>query len=167
MIKPLFQNVLVAVNGSEASLHAAMYGIMMAKQYKLKLKAVFVVDTATLKQLTLSQLFVAEESAGYESNLSTDGNHSLRYIEELAKQKGVKIETELRKGAVWAEIVKAADSFAANLILIGGREDSKVSAGTYSARSAFSISLSEIISNARCSVMVVKNHQIEQLFRLA
>ena len=91
MIKPLFQNVLVAVNGSEASLHAAMYGIMMAKQYKLKLKAVFVVDTATLKQLTLSQLFVAEESAGYESNLSTDGNHSLRYIEDLAKQKGVNI----------------------------------------------------------------------------
>ena len=38
MSKPLFSRILVAVNGSEASIHAAMYGIIMAKTYHLDLK---------------------------------------------------------------------------------------------------------------------------------
>ena len=62
MIKPLFQNVLVLVNGSESSIHAVQYGILMSKLYHCNLKAVYVVDTATLKQLTLSKFFVADES---------------------------------------------------------------------------------------------------------
>ena len=53
MIKPLFQRVLVAYNGSKSSLHAFMYGVMMAKSFKCKLKVVYVVDTDTIKKLTL------------------------------------------------------------------------------------------------------------------
>ena len=165
MLKPLFQNVLIAVNGSEPSLHASMYGIMMAKQYHLKLKAVYVVDTATLKQLTLSKFFVSDESDGYEANLCSDGDHYLAYIADLAKQKGIKMECELRKGSVWSEIITAADDFKANLILIGGKETAGYDNSVR--RNIVSISRSEIIASAHCSVMVVREPQIEQLFRLA
>ena len=54
MTKPLFSNILVAVSGSDASIHAAKYAIIMAKQYRCRLSAVYVVDTATIRQLTLS-----------------------------------------------------------------------------------------------------------------
>lgn len=163
MIKPLFQNVIVAVNGSESSMHASMYGILLAKQLHANLKAVYVVDTATLKQLTLTKFFVADESEGYESNLTSDGQHYLSYITDLAKQKGVKIETELRKGSVWSEIITAADEFKADLVLIGGREFK-----TYDSvrRNNVSASRSEIIANAHCSVLVVRKPEIEQLFKL-
>lgn len=80
MIKPLVKNVLVAVNGSEASIHALMYGIILAKQQHINLKAVFVVDTATLKQLTLTKFFVADESENYEENLITDGNRDRKSV---------------------------------------------------------------------------------------
>ena len=73
MIKPIFQKVLILINGSESSIHAAQYGILMAKLYRCTLKAVYVVDTATLKQLTLSKFFVAEESSEYEESLTADG----------------------------------------------------------------------------------------------
>ena len=77
MIKPIFQKVLVLINGSQASIHAAQYGMLMAKLYHCALKAVYVVDVATLKQLTLSKFFVAEESSEYESSLTADGNRYL------------------------------------------------------------------------------------------
>ena len=73
MIKPLLQKLVVAVNGSEQSLNAAMYAIMFAKQYKCDLKVVYVVDTATLKQLELSNFFIPDESARYKARLESDG----------------------------------------------------------------------------------------------
>ena len=62
MIRPLYRNVLVLINGSESSIYAAKYGILMSKLYRCNLKAIYVVDTATLKQLTLNKFFVSEES---------------------------------------------------------------------------------------------------------
>ena len=160
MIKPLFQNIIVAVNGSEQSIHAAMYAILMAKLYRCHLKVVYVVDTATLKKLTLSKFFVSEESASYEKNLTEDGNRYLVYISDLAKSKGVTIETELRKGAVWS-----ADDFNAGLILLGGRPYSKSDGAIR--HDATSMANSEIIGSAHCSVLVVREPKIEQLFKLA
>ena len=62
MIKPLFQKVLVAYNGSKSSLHAVMYAILMAKCYKCHVKVVCVVDTATIKHLMLTK-FVIEDAS--------------------------------------------------------------------------------------------------------
>ena len=165
MIKPLFQNIIVAVNGSEQSIHAAMYAILMAKLYRCHLKVVYVVDTATLKKLTLSKFFVSEESASYEKNLTEDGNRYLVYISDLAKSKGITIETELRKGAVWSEIIASADDFNAGLILLGGRPYSESDGAIR--HDATSMANSEIIGSAHCSVLVVREPKIEQLFKLA
>lgn len=162
MIKPLVKNVLVAVNGSEASIHALMYGIILAKQQHINLKAVFVVDTATLKQLTLTKFFVADESENYEENLITDGNRCLLYAADLAKQKGVRIETEVRKGAVWAEVIKSADEYKSDLILIGGKEYRSYDSLRHN---MVSVARSEIIASAHCSVLVVREPELENLFK--
>ena len=166
MIKPLFQNIIVAVNGSEQSIHAAMYAILMAKLYKSHIKVVYVVDTATLKKLTLSKFFVSDESVSYEKNLSDDGYRYLSYVADLAKSKGIEIDTELRKGAVWSEIITAADEAKAGLILLGRKPaiadfDGKIK------HDATSMANSEIIGSANCSVLVVREPKIEQLFKLA
>lgn len=167
MIKPLFQKIIVAVNGSEQSIHAAMYGIMMAKIYKCQLKAVYVVDTVALKQLEFSKIFLAEESERYEKNLIADGNKYLSYAAELAKQKGIKIETELRKGAIWSEVITAADEFKADVILLGGKEHNSQSIGHAIRHDKVSATNSEIIGSAKCNVFVVRQKEIEKLFKIA
>ena len=167
MIKPLFQNVLVAVNGSESSIHAAMYGILMAKLYHLHLKIVYVVDVATLKQLTLSKFFVAEESESYEESLIADGKKYLNYVTGLATSKGLRIDTELRKGAVWSEIILAADESKSGLIILGGREPIASSYGNTVRHNVVSAARSEIIGSAHCSVLVVHEPHMEQLFNIA
>jgi nucleotide-binding universal stress UspA family protein len=168
MIKPLFQNILVAINGSESSIHAVQYAILMAKSYRCTVKAVYVVDTATLKQLTLSKFFVPEESAEYEQNLIQDGTRYLEYAVSLGAKKGIKIETELRKGAVWTEVIAAAEDMKANLILLGGYvKDVFGSVSMPTKYDSVATSNNAILANTPCSVLVVWEKQIEQLFKLA
>ena len=167
MIKPLFQKIVVAVNGSESSIHAAMYGILLSKQYKCELKAIYVVDTSTLRQLTMSKIFIEEESIDYEKCLERDGNRYLSYLENLAKEKDVKIKTELKKGAVWSELIKSAEDFGANLILVGGKEHQNDSARNLIQLDKISRTNSEIIGSASCNVLVVNEPDIEKLFKIA
>jgi nucleotide-binding universal stress UspA family protein len=161
MTKPLFANILVAVSGSDASIHAAKYAIVMAKQFRCRLTAVFVVDTATIHQLTLSKIFVQEESQEYETSLSANGERYLSFVEELGKAKGVKVERDLRRGAVYTEILAAADERKVDLIILGGWERDR------SARDIITHAHREIMVNARCSVFVVKEPNIDALYKLA
>lgn len=165
MIKPLIQKILVAINGSQQSVQAAMYAIMMAKQLKCELEAVYVVDTATLKQLTMSKFFVAEESERYEQSLIEDGERYLKYVESIAKPKGVKITAKLVKGIVWAELVKEAEAFEADVILLGGKN--QVTSVIGDKQDAISATNADIIANARCNVLVVRKKDVEKLFKIA
>ena len=158
-MKSLRISIVTAVTGSEASILAAKYAIVMAKLFHCKLSAVYVVDTATIKQLTLSKIFIQEESADYEKNLEANGNRYLSFVEELAKAKGVKIEKEIRRGAVYTEIIHAAEDHKANLIVLGGWEKDR------SARDIIGHAHHEILLNAKCSVLIIKSPEIEQIYK--
>lgn len=160
MVKPLFNNILVVVNGSQTSIQAAQYGILMARLYRCDMKAIYVVDTATLKELTISKFFVAEESLDYENSLTEDGKRYLSYVENLAKSKGIKIETELRKGSVWSEVVAYAEDSKTDLILLGEHQNNQN-------KDVVTSAYRDIISHANCSVLVVREKNIEQLYKMA
>ncbi len=166
MIKPLFQNVIVAINGSGPSIQAAMYGILFAKQYRTRLKFVYVVDSATIRRLTLSNFFVADEAASYGKSLREDGQKYINYVMDLAKSKGVKSEGEVRDGSVWLEIINAADDMKADLIILGGGTERSDFSGAEKTHTVFSQTYKDIICHANCSVMVVNRQRVEQLFRL-
>ena len=161
MIKPLFSHIIVAITGSDASIMAAKYAIIMAKQYHCRLSAVYVVDIATIRQLTLSKIFIQEESQDYEKSLEANGERYLAFVEELARAKGIKIGREIRRGAVYTEILKAADEKQADLIMLGGWEKDR------NPRDIISNSHREVMVNAKCSVLLVKEPSIDQLYKQA
>ncbi|MDR0486834.1 MAG: universal stress protein [Treponema sp.] len=158
-MKTPISNIVVAVTGTDASILAAKYGIVMARLYHCKLTAVYVVDTETIRQLTLSKIFIQEESTEYEKSLEVNGERYLSFVEELAHAKGVKVERILRKGAVYTELLKAADECEADLILIGGWEKDRKT------RDIFGHSHREIMINAKCSVTLVKEPEIDRIYR--
>ena len=160
-MKKLFTNILVAVTGSDASIMAAKHAIVMAKSYHCKLNALYVVDTATIKQLTLSRIFIPAEGAEYEISLETNGHRYLRFVEELAHAKGIKIEKSIRKGAVYMEILRAAEEFKTDLIVMGGWESGR------SSREIIGQAHREIMNNAKCSVLFVKDPNINQIYKSA
>ena len=160
-MKPLISNIVTAVTGTDASILAAKYAIVMAKLYHCKLSAVYVVDTATIKQLALSKIFIQEEASEYEKSLETNGNRYLTFVEEIAQAKGVKVEPILRRGAIYTEILSVADEKKADLILLGGWEkDTKT-------RDIIGHSHREIMANAKCSVVLVKEPTIDQIYKNA
>lgn len=162
MIRPLYRKVLVLINGSEASIQAAKYGILMSKLYRCELEALYVVDTATLKQLTLNKFFVSEESKEYQESLTADGKRYLQYVEDLAKSKGVKINIALKTGSVWSETVAEAENLEADLILLGGYDTN-----TKDNKDILSSSYKEIMINAPCSVQLVREKMIDQMYKLS
>ncbi|MCL1928840.1 MAG: universal stress protein [Treponema sp.] len=161
MIKGLFSNIIVAVSGSDASILAAKYAIVMAKLYHCRLSAVYVIDTATIRQLTLSKIFIQEESQEYEKSLEANGERYLSFVEELARAKGVKIEREMRRGAVYTEILGAADERKSDLILLGGWEKDR------NARDIITHAHREIMISAKCSVLIVKEPSIDLIYKQA
>ena len=160
-MKPLISNIVTGITGSDASILAAKYAIVMAKNYRCRLTMVYVVDTATIKQLTLSKIFVQDESIEYERSLEANGQRYLSFMEELAHAKGVKIEREIRKGAVYTEILMAAEERKADLIIMGGWEKDR------NARDIISHAHREIMVGAKCSVLLVKEPDIDQLYKQA
>ena len=159
-MKPLIQKIVVAIGGSDASIRTAKYAIVLAQQYRCSLTAVYVVDTATLRQLVLTNIFVPDESADYEKSLIENGERYLKYVRELASQKGLKIETVLRKGSVFGEILKEAEEKSADLILLGsGEKNSRME------RDNLSEAHKEILMHAKCSVLIVKEQDVEKIFK--
>ena len=158
-MKSLISNIVTAVTGSDASILAAKFAIVMAKTYHCRLSMVYVVDTATIKQLTLSRIFVQDESIEYEKSLEANGRRYLAFMEDLAQAKGVKIEKEIRKGSVCTEILTAADEHDADLIVLGGWEKDR------SARDIIGNTHREIMIGAKCSVLLVKEPDIDQIYK--
>ena len=161
MTKPFFSNIVVAISGSDASILAAKYAIVMAKIYHCRVTAVYVVDTATIKQLTLSRIFIQEESQEYEKSLSANGERYLTFVDELAIAKGVKIDKEIRRGAVYTEILAVADEKKADLIILGGWEKDR------NPRDIISHSHRETMINAKCSILLVKEPDIDHIYKQA
>jgi len=161
MMKPLFSNLVVFISGADASILAAKYAIVLAKLYRCRLTAVYVVDTATIKQLTLSKIFIQEESQEYEQSLEANGKRYLAFVEELAHAKGVRIERDIRRGAVYTEVLRAAEDKKADLILLGGWEKDR------NPRDIISHSHREIMVNAKCPVLLVKEPDIDRIYRQA
>jgi nucleotide-binding universal stress UspA family protein len=160
-MRSLIQTIVVAVSGSDASINAAKYGIIMARLLQLRLVCVYVVDTATLRELLLSKIFVEEESREYEKNLEDSGRSYLNYVQDLAAKKGVEIEKIIRRGAISTEVVQAAEEVGADMILLGGLEEGK------GIHDVLSRQRREIVRNTKCSVLIVKEPAIDLMFSRA
>lgn len=159
MIRTPISNIVVAVSGSEASVQAAKYSMILSKLYKSNLTAVYVVDVATLRQLTMSRILIADESANFEQSFEKNGKRYLDFIKELAESKELRIETELRRGAVTGEILAAAESKKADLIVLGGWEKNRC------AKDIIQHLHRELIVAAKCSVLISREPDVDSMFR--
>lgn len=149
-MKRMLGTILVAINGSDASICAFKYALALAKAFGSKIVACYVVDTATIRQLALSRIFVPEESEEYERNLENSGLRYLNFCVELAHQKQMYIETSIRRGSVSGEIVKYSMEIDADIIVLGGNPVDVLY------RDAIADSNHEVLKNARCPVLFVK-----------
>lgn len=157
-MKQIMSTIIVAVSGSESSINALKYAIIMAKTYKVELYAVSVADTSTLNDLLLSKILIEDETNVFKNTIESNSVRYLNFAVELARSKGVELKKILKRGNVTSMILEASSECKANLLVLGGWETNR------SITDIISRSHIEVMTDARIPVLVVKDPDIEKEF---
>ena len=117
-MKPI-SKILVYINGTEESITAAQYALVLAASTGASLKVLYVVNTKALNDLVTARIFLKEEQREYEHDLQADAERYLNHVRDLARSKGVFIETQSTVGNVHQEIVNRVREDQIDLLIIG------------------------------------------------
>jgi len=151
----MFNNILVAVDGSENSKKALNYALELAEKFDGKITLIHVYSSvapvvspgvASTATPTVSPTIAAEiiEEAKHR------GKKILDEAEQVAKERRISVEEVLREGNAVQEIVTVAKEGKFDIIIVGHRGLSKL-------EELFLGAVSEGVSHkAPCPVMIVK-----------
>jgi len=139
------KKILIPTDGSDYSLHAAEYGLSIAKQQNAQITIMYVLDEVVIDRFTH-----VTEREDIEKNLKEDGQHYVNFVLGLAEKEGVKANSLIVKGRPFEQIVHLANGLNMDLIVMG----------TYGRRGADRILIGNVaervIEYAHCPVLVVK-----------
>jgi nucleotide-binding universal stress UspA family protein len=145
------KKILVYIDGTEQSITAAQYAICLSKVTGAELIALYVVNVRALNDLVKTKIFIESEQAEYQRDLHADAERYLNHVKNLARSKGVVIETESKSGTPYMEVKNVISEKKIDLLIIG--ELSRIR----SRRDEFFNEAERAMRNAPCSVLIVKN----------
>jgi nucleotide-binding universal stress UspA family protein len=142
--KTMFSTILVAIDGSNASMDAADYAISISKQYNAELYALHVIHADV-------DLFGPHETSEYTTEMRNEGEKYMDKVRLKANEKNIQIKTEIISSTnIAGGIVEYAEENNIDLIVIGTRGLSgfkKLLLGSVARN---------VVTYAHCPVMVVK-----------
>lgn len=139
------KKILIPTDGSDSSIHAAEYGISIAKMHEAQIIVVNVMDTFVIDRFSK-----VTERKVVEQELNDDGRRHINYVLGLAEKSSVKATWLIERGRPFEHIVRLANSLDVDLIVMGtyGRRGvEKMAIGSVSER---------VIEYSKCPVIVVK-----------
>jgi len=158
MIRP-FRRILVFVDGTEQSVTAAQYAIVLAKRLDAELFALYVVNTRALSELVKAHIFLDSEQEEYHRDLDGDAERYLNHVRNLARSKGIAVTAERCSGAVHQEILAKVREHEIDLLVLG--EISQIR----SRRDELYNETERAMRSVACSVLIAKNEErIVELF---
>jgi nucleotide-binding universal stress UspA family protein len=156
----LVRRILVHLDGSEESLTASEYAILLAKTTGAELIASYVINTRALQDLVRSRIFLQAEEEEYSRDLEGDADRYLNHVSRVSEQKGVEVKLIKRSGNVHQELMKIIDEEGVDLLVIGEL------AHVRSRRDEFYDESERAMRSARCSVLIVKDaDRVDDLFQ--
>ena len=113
------QKMLVHIDGTEASILAAQYAICLSRRYDAELTALYVINTRALSDLLKAHIFIESEQEEYQHDLELDADRYLKHVRDLAREKGVAVETLSRSGTIHQEIKNCIKENEIDLLVLG------------------------------------------------
>lgn len=145
------KKILVYIDGSEASISAAMYAVALAKTSEASLTALYVVNTRALNDLVKARIFLQTEEDEYHQDLEKDAERYLNHVKRLGTEKNVEIETLSLSGTVHREIKEEIKRNDYDLLVLGGISQIR------SRRDEFFNETDRALRSVNCPVLVVKD----------
>lgn len=158
MTRPI-RKIMVYVDGTEQSVTAAQYAIVLAKSLGAELFALYVVNTRALNELVKARIFLESEQEEYHRDLDEDARRYLNHVRNLARTKGLTITTEQTSGAIQTEIQDKVKEHGIDLLVIGELSPIR------SRRDDWYDETDRAMRSASCSVLMVKDEErVAELF---
>ena len=153
------KSIMVYLESSEASIDAVRAAVILAKFFGASLWGIYVVDIKALEDLLRARIFIKTEEMEYEHDLEEDAKRYLRYAEEIAGGKGLKLTPMLLKGIVHREVAKKIRELNIDLLVLGELKEA------LSRRDSFYDETEQVFRRVPCSVLVVKGgEKVERMF---
>lgn len=145
------QNILVYIDGTEESLAAAQYAVLLAEFTKAKLEALYVVNTRALNDLVKTRIFLQEEQEEYQRDIEGDADKYLQHVQNLGASRGVTVGTIKANGSVNQEIKRVTVENEIDLLIVGKLSQIR------SRRDEIYDEAERAMRSVNCSVLIVKD----------
>lgn len=143
---PVFANILVAIDGSDASQQAFDRALEIAKAGKASLHAAYIVETGLFSSLP------ADNTVEIMYNvLKKEGEAVVAKAKGLAAEAGVPLTTHVKFGHAGSEVITLADKIKADLIVVGSHGKSQTDRLLIGSVSTF------VVTHSTVSTMVVRS----------
>jgi nucleotide-binding universal stress UspA family protein len=143
---PVFTNILIALDGSEAGQRALSKAIDEAEVWKAQLQAIYVVETGLFSSLPLDNTVEIMYRV-----LEKEGKAVLERAKKSAAEKGVTIITHMKQGHAGSEIVALAEEVKSDLIMVGSHGKGNADRLLIGSVSTF------VVTHSKVTTMVVRS----------
>ena len=143
---PVFTNILVAIDGSDAGQRALIRAVDEAKVWNARLHVIYVVETGLFSSVPADNTIEIMYRV-----LEKEGNTALEQAKKYASEKGVSITTHMKQGDARSEIISTGEKEKADLIVVGSH-------GKSQADRLFIGSVStHVVTHSKITTMVVRS----------
>jgi nucleotide-binding universal stress UspA family protein len=143
---PVFTNILVAIDGSDASQRALVRAVEEATVWNARLHVIYVVETGLFSSLPADNTVEIMYRV-----LENEGKTVLEKAKKIAADKGVTAITHMKQGHAGSEIVTLAEKEKTDLIMIGSHGKSRADRILIGSVSIY------VVTHSKVTTMVVRS----------
>ena len=143
---PVFTNILVAMDGSEASQRALSQAVDLAKLCNAKLHTIYVVETGLFSSLPMEGTVEIMYSV-----LEKEGDEVMENAKKYAAEKSISVITHMKQGHAGSEILALAEEEKPDLIIVGSHGKSNTDRLLIGSVSTF------VVTHSTVTTMVVRS----------
>ena len=143
---PVFTNILVAIDGSDASQRAFIRAVEEAKVWNARLHVVYIVETGLFSSLPADNTVEIMYRV-----LEKEGNAVLEKAKKYAADNGVTAITHMKQGHAGSEVVTLAEKEKADLIMVGSHGKSQADRLLIGSVSTY------VVTHSKVTTMVVRS----------
>jgi nucleotide-binding universal stress UspA family protein len=143
---PVFTNILVAMDGSEASQRALSQAVDLAKLCNAKLHTIYVVETGLFSSLPMEGTVEIMYSV-----LEKEGEEVMDRAKKYATEKSITVITHMKQGHAGSEILALAEEEKSDLIIVGSHGKSNTDRLLIGSVSTF------VVTHSTVTTMVVRS----------
>ena len=142
---PMFSNLLVALDGSEASQRALIRAVDEAKLWNAKLHAIYIVETGLFSSLPYDNTVEIMYRV-----LEKEGEAILERARKFGAEMGVTVITHMKQGHAGSEVIALAEREKSDLIVVGSHGKSNTDRLLIGSVSTF------VVTHSKATTMVVR-----------